>query len=256
MRSIWTGAIGFGLVNIPIKLYSATQGSELNLDMLDKHDHARIRFKRVNENSGKEVKWENIVKGYSYHDQYIVLDEKDFEMASAKKTKVIEIIDFVKEEEVDTIYYETPYYIEPDKSGDRAYALLREALKKTKKVGVATFVMRSKECLAILKPMDKAIVLNRIRFQEEIRSLEDLKLPAKSVVKANEMKMAEHLIDQLSHKFDISKYKDSYTDELMKVIKAKAKGVKIKTPKMKIVHSKTQDLMDQLKASLKTRKAS
>lgn len=256
MRSIWTGAIGFGLVNIPIKMYSATQGSELNLDMLDKKDHSRIRFKRVNESTGKEVKWEDIVKGYDVDGHYVILDEKDFEAASAKKTKTIEILDFVEEEKIDSIYYETPYYLEPDKSGTRAYALLREALKKTGKVGVASFVMRSKESMAILKPMEEVIVLNRIRFAEEIRDYKDLTLPEKTVVKAGEMDMAVALINQLTGKFDIEKYKDTYTEELLKVIKAKAKGAKIKTPKLKIVHTKKEDLMEQLKASLKTKKAS
>jgi DNA end-binding protein Ku len=152
MRPIWTGAIGFGLVNIPVKIYSATQTSNLNLDMLDKKDHAHIKYQRVNENSGKEVPWGNIVKGYKYEGDYVILDDKDFEAASAKKTKTIEISDFVKEEEISSLYYETPYYLEPDKSGTRPYALLLEALKKTKKVGVSTFVMRNKEALAILRP--------------------------------------------------------------------------------------------------------
>jgi DNA end-binding protein Ku len=186
----------------------------------------------------------------------VILDEKDFEAASAKKTKVIEIVDFVKEEEISSMYYETPYYLEPDKSGARAYALLREALKKTGKVGVATFVMRSKESVALLKPLDDVIVLNRMRYAEEIRSHKDLDLPEKASVKANEMDMAVTLINQLTGKFDIKKYKDTYTDELMKVIKAKAKGTKVKTPKMKIVHTKKEDLMEQLKASLKHKKAS
>jgi DNA end-binding protein Ku len=180
MRPIWTGAIGFGLVNIPVKMYSATQGSELNLDMLDKKDLSNIRFMRVNERSGKEVKWENIVKGYKYHDEYIVLTSKDFELASAKKTKTIEISDFVKDEEIDSIYYEVPYYLEPDKSGVRAYALLSEAMKKTGKSGVATFVMRTKESLAVLKAMGDVIVLNRIRFKEEIRDASELSLPEKN----------------------------------------------------------------------------
>lgn len=260
MRPIWTGAIGFGLVNIPVKIYSATESSTLDLDMLDKKDHAAIRFKRVNEASGKEVTWQNIVKGYRMpNDEYVVLTDKDFERANAKKTKTIEITDFVKEEEIDSVYYETPYYLEPDKSGGRAYALLREALEKTGKVGIATFVMRNKEALAILKSSKKVIVLNRIRFQEEIRDPKELNLPAKTEVKANELKMAVTLIDQLTHKFDISAYKNNYTAELMKVIKAKAKGVKLKEPKLKVVHTKSEDLMDQLKASLggtKKRKAS
>jgi len=259
MRSIWTGAIGFGLVNIPVKLYSATETSTIDFDMLDKKDHSNIKFKRVNENSGKEVAWENVVKGYKMpNDEYVVLDDKDFEAASAKKTKIIEITDFVNESEIESIYYETPYYLEPDKSGERAYALLREALNKTKKVGIASFVMRNKQLLAILKANEKVIVLNRIRFYEEIRDPKELNLPAKTVVKSNELKMATSLIEQLTGKFNISGYKDTYSDELMKVIKAKAKGIKIKEPKLKIVHGKSKDLMDQLKASLsvKRKKAS
>ncbi|MBL7932940.1 MAG: Ku protein [Bacteroidia bacterium] len=255
MRSIWTGAIGFGLVNIPVKLYSATESSTLDLDMLDKKDHSNIRFVRVNEKTGKEVDWANIVKGYRMpNDQYVVLTDKDFEAASVKKSKTIEITEFVKESEIESVYYETPYYIEPDKSGARAYALLREALEKSGKVGVATFVMRSRETIAVLKPAGKVIVLNRIRFSEEIRDPEDLDLPAKSAVKSNELKMAITLIDQLSGKFNIARYKDTYSAELMKLIKAKAKGKAIRTPALKVVHSKSTDLMDQLKASLTKRK--
>ena len=255
MRSIWTGAIGFGLVNIPVKLYSATETSTLDLDMLDKKDHSNIRFMRVNEKTEKEVKWENIVKGFKLpNDEYVVLDEKDFEKANAKKTKTIEITEFVDEKEIESIYYETPYYLEPDKSGARAYALLREALLKTGKVGISTFVMRNKEGLAILRANEKVIILNRIRFEEEIRETTDLSLPAKTTVKANELKMAVSLIEQLSGKFDISKYKDTYSADLMKVIKAKAKGTKLKEPKLKVVHGKSKDIMSQLKASLETPK--
>lgn len=259
MKPIWTGAIGFGLVNIPVKLYSATESSTLDLDMLDKKDHSNIHFKRVNENTGKEVQWANIVKGYKMpNDEYVILEDKDFERANAKKTKSIDIAEFVNEAEIDSLFYETPYYLEPDKSGARAYALLREALLKTKKVGIATFVLRNKETLAILRATEKVIVLNRIRFAEEIRDPAELTLPAKTTIKPAELKMAISLIDQLTTKFDITQYKDTYTEELLKVIKAKAKGVKLKEPDMKIVYSKTQDLMDQLKASLgsKRKKAS
>ena len=254
MRPIWTGAIGFGLVNIPVKIYSATQSSNLNLDMLDKKDHSNIRFLRVNESTGKEVTWENIVKGYKMDGKYVVLTDKDFELASAKKTKTIEISEFVKEDEITSIYYETPYYLEPDKSGTRAYALLREALVKTGKVGIATFVMRSKESLAVLKATKDVIILNRIRFEEEIRDTKDLALPEKTAVKPAELQMAVTLINQLTGKFDISQYKDTYAAELMKLIEAKAKGQKIKTPELKVVHSKTKDLMEQLKASLDTKR--
>ncbi|MEO8721541.1 MAG: Ku protein [Ginsengibacter sp.] len=254
MRPIWTGAIGFGLVNIPVKIYSATQSSKLDLDMLDKKDHAHIKYQRINETTGKEVPWGNIVKGYKYNNGYVVLDEKDFETASAKKTKTIEISDFVKEEEISSLYYETPYYLEPDKSGTRPYQLLLKALTKTKKVGISTFVMRNKEALAVLRPDKNVIVLNKIRFEEEIRDPNELSLPKNTEVKPAELKMAITLIDQLTGKFDISKYKDNYKDELLKLVEAKAKGKKIKSPEMKVVHSRTKDLMEQLKASLDKRK--
>ena len=254
MRPIWTGAIGFGLVNIPVKMYSATQSTNLNLDMLDKKDHSNIKFQRINEKTGNVVAWENIVKGYKLNNDYVVLDDKDFEAASAKKTKTIEISDFVKEEEISSLYYETPYYLEPDKSGTRPYELIRQALIKTKKVGVATFVMRSKESLAILRPDNDVIVLNRIRFEEEIRDTDELVLPKDTDVKPAELKMAISLIDQLTAKFDISKYKDTYNAELLKLIKAKASGKPIQIPEMKIVHSKTKDLMEQLKASLEVKR--
>jgi DNA end-binding protein Ku len=250
MRAIWTGAIGFGLVNIPVKLYSAVQGSELNLDMLDKKDHANIHFQRVNKDTGKEVSWSNIVKGYKYKGEYVILEDKDFEKASPQKSKVIDITQFVPEAEIDPMYYETPYYLEPQKSGSRAYALLRDALEKSERAAVGSFVLRSREHLCVLKAKDKAIVLNRIRFSEEIRDLSELTLPA-SKPKAAEMKMALSLIDQLSSSFKIDKYKDTYTAELMKLVKAKATGKKTTFPKLKVTHRKSTDLMSQLKASLK-----
>ena len=257
MRAIWTGAIGFGLVNIPIKLYSAVQASELDLDMLDKKDHANIRFKRVNENSGKEVPWNNIVRAYNYNDRYVVIDEKDFEKASPEKNKIIAISEFVNEHDVNSMYYETPYYAEPEKSGTKAYALLRDALKKTGKAGFGSFVLRSKESLCLIKPEENILVINRIRFAEEIRSPKELNIPESSN-KPAEMKMAMELIEQLSGAFDISKYKDTYSDKLMKIIEAKAKGKPIKVAPLKIAYSRTEDLMSQLKASLnaKHKKAS
>ncbi|MBC7536431.1 MAG: Ku protein [Ferruginibacter sp.] len=254
MKPLWTGAIGFGLVNIPVKLFSATESSNLDLDMLDKKDHSHIRFMRVNEKTGKEVKWENIVKGFMINDKYVLLDDKDFEKANAVKTKLIEISDFVNADEINSAYYETPYYLQPDKSGSRPYALLREALIKTKKVGIASFVMRNRENLAILRAQDDVIILNRIRFAEEIRPTAELELPKKSTIKAAELKMAITLINQLSGAFNIEKYKDTYSAQLMKFIKAKAKGKAVPAPHMKVVHSKTQDLMEQLKASLDSKK--
>jgi DNA end-binding protein Ku len=250
MRAIWTGAIGFGLVNIPVKLYSATEQSDLNLDMLDKKDHSHIKFKRVNENTGREIAWSNIVKAYKYQGDYVVLDDEDFEQASPKKSKFIEITDFILEEEVDSVYFETPYFLEPEKSGMKAYALLREALKKSGKAGIGSFVLRSKEHLCILRPYKNVIVLNRLRFDEEIRDAGDLTVP-KEKPKPTEMKMALSLIDQLTTKFDIKKFKDTYRSELLKLIKAKAKGKSIKHTPLKVTHRKADDLMSQLKASIK-----
>ncbi|HKP32872.1 MAG TPA: Ku protein [Chitinophagaceae bacterium] len=254
MRAIWTGAIGFGLVNIPVKMYSATQDSSLDLDMLDKKDHSNIRFQRVSEKTGKEVAWENIVRGYKYNGDYVVLTDEDFKKASPEKSKIIEIAEFVNIEDIDTVYYETPYYLEPEKSGTKAYALLRDALEKSGKVGIGSYVMRTKETIGLIKPKDDILVLNKIRFSEEIRDPKDLKVP-EGKSKPNELKMALALIDQLTSKeFDIEKYHDTYTDQLMKVIEAKAKGKKFTTPTMKVVHSRSADLMDQLKASLSTSK--
>ncbi|RFM28047.1 non-homologous end joining protein Ku [Deminuibacter soli] len=254
MRSIWTGAIGFGLVTIPVKLYSATESSTLDFDMLDKKDHARIHFKRVNEHTGKEVAWGNIVKGYDLNGKYVVLTDDDFAAASPEKTKRIELFQFVKESEIDSIYYDTAYYLEPDKSGGKPYMLLMEALKKTGMAGVGSFVLRNKENLAVVKVHENILMVNKIRFHSEIRSTKDITLPAKNTIKPGELKMALALIEQMSEKFDISAYKDTYSDELMKLIKAKAKGAKPKATVLRVVHKQTTDLMEQLKASLGKRK--
>ena len=253
MRAIWTGAIGFGLVNIPVKMYSATQQSDLDLDMLDKKDHSHIRFKRVNESTGREIAWENIVKGYNLNGDYVIIDEEDFEKASPKKSKILEITEFVNEKDVDSIYFETPYYIEPQKSGAKAYILLRNALNKSGKAGLGSFVMRTKESLCLVRPSGKVLLVNKIRFDEEIRPASELSVPS-TTIKPAEMKMAMQLIDQLSGDFDISKYKDTYSSELLKIIKAKAKGKPINVPHMKVVHSKAKDIMSQLKESISSRK--
>ena len=251
MKAIWKGAIGFGLVNIPVKLYSASQSSDLDLDMLDKKDLAHIRFHRVNEDTGKEVDWKNIVKAYKYNGDYVVLDDKDFQQASPDKTKIINIDHFIAEEEVESLYFETPYYLEPEKSGEKAYQLLHEALEKSGKAGVGSFVLRSKEHLCILKPYEKVILLNKIRFAEEIRDTSSIKVPKATKVKPTELKMALSLIDQLTTKFKIDSFKDTYASELLKLIKAKAKGKPMKHAPMKVTHRKTEDLMSMLKASIK-----
>lgn len=256
MKAIWKGSIGFGLVNIPIKLYSATEQSTLDLDMVDSRDGAKIQFKRVNADTGKEVKWENIGKAYWVNEHYVMLDEADFEKAAPEKSKIIEVNHFVDEAEIDTIYFENSYYVVPEKSGARAYALLREALRKSGKVGIAQFVMRTAEALTVLKPMDDILVLSKIRFAQEVRSTEEFDLPAAKAIKPAELKMALNLIEQYTGAFQIEKFKDEYSAALLKVIKAKASGKKTPVKKLKVVHRKSEDLMEQLKASLAKRKTS
>jgi len=256
MRSIWKGAIGFGLVNIPVKLYSATQQSNLDLDMVDRRDHGKIKYQRLNENTGKEVKWENIAKAYKIDEDYVVLDDADFQEAAPEKSKIIEVNHFVKESEIDTIFYENSYYVEPEKSGTKAYALLREALAKSGKVGIAQFVMRTAEALTVLKPKGNVLVLSKIRFAEEVRDPGQFEVPPKSAVKPAELKMALSLINQYSGPFNIEKFKDEYSSSLLKVIKAKASGKRPAVRKLKVAHSKNADLMEQLRASLGKKKAS
>lgn len=255
MHSIWTGTISFGLINIPVKLFPAVQESSLDLDMLDSKDHSNIKFKRVNESTGKEVAYENIVKGYKLEKGYVILEDEDFEAADAVKTKTIEIINFVNEQEIDSLYYEQPYYLEPEKSAMKAYALLRDALQLSGKVGVTSFVLKNKEGLAILKPYKNVIVLNRIRFSQELRDPSELKLPPVSKTKSKEMDMANKLVNQLTEKFNIAKYKDTYTSKLLKIIKEKSKGKKISIPKTKTVQKQGDNLMDMLKASLSSKKS-
>ena len=254
IKSIWAGSITFGLINIPIKVFSAVKESNLEMNMLDKNDYSNIKFKRFNENTGKEVTYADIIKGYKLDDKYVVVEESDFEAAEAEKTKTIEIMNFVDEKEIDTIYYEQPYYLEPDKGAMKAYALLRDALQTSGKVGVGTIVLRNKESLVILKSYKNVIVLNRIRFQEEIRNTTELKLPPLSEMKTKEMDMAIKLVAQLTEKFDITKYKDNYTAKLLEIIKDKAKGKKQVAPKLKVVHKQNEDLMAMLKASLENKK--
>lgn len=251
-RPIWTGTIAFGLVNIPVKLFSAISESTLDLDMLDKKDKSHIRYKRVNENTGKEVAWSNIVKGYKVDGQYVILDDKDFEQAAAQKTKRIDISSFVLEEEIDPIYYETTYYLEPDAKDAKPYALLRNAMQKAGVVGMGTFVMRNKEQLCVIKVLDRALVLSKLHFEEEIRPLDDYQFPAASMkLNPAELKMASALIDSMKASFDISAYKNEYTAQLLKFIRNKAKGKKVAPAKTKAkVPDEVSSLLDQLKASL------
>jgi DNA end-binding protein Ku len=254
MRSIWKGSIGFGLVNIPIKLYSAVQSSSLDLDMLDSRDHARIRYLRVNEHTHKEVPYDKIVKGYKMDDDYVILDDHDFEDAAPEKSKVIEIESFVNLSEVNPMFYETSYYTEPDTKKNKAYALLLEALKKTGKAGLARFVLRNNESLCIVHPLNHVLVVTNIRFAQEIRSPDDLSIPEDVEVSKKELDVGMALIKQYEETFDVSKFKDEYHSELLKIIEAKAKGKRPTIKKLKPHKTKSDDLYDQLMESLKARK--
>lgn len=255
MRPLWKGSIGFGLVNIPVHLYSAVEESRLSFFTMDKKDNARIRYKKVNERTGKDVAPADIIKGYQMGKNFVVLDKEDFEKAIPGKKDHIEIEQFIFEKEISAVYYEKPYYLEPDKGGSRAYALLRDALKKEGKAALGTFVYHDREWVCLIKPGEEALVMHRLRFAEEVRPQSDLNIPE---LKSNtaELKMAATLINQLTKPFKPEQFKDEYAEKLLKVIEAKSVGKKASFKAMKVVHSKTQDLMEQLKASLKTKKAS
>ena len=226
-RTLWKGAISFGLVHIPIALYSATAESDLNFDWLDKRSMDPVGYKRINKKTGKEIDKENIVKGIEWEDgQYVVLSQEEIATAYPKTTQTIEIETFVDADEVPFVYLERPYYVAPVGRGDKVYALLREALKQTNKVGIATVVIQTKQHLAVLIPCGPALVLNLLRWGGEIRSWEDLKLPpvgAKAAgLKDAELKMARQLIEDMSGDWSADKFRDSFRDEIMKLVEAKA----------------------------------
>lgn len=255
MRSIWKGSLSFGLVNIPVSMYTASHEKEISFVLLHKKDHSEIRYARICKKEDKEVPWSEIVKGYEYEDgNFVVFDEKDFEKANLKKTKTIEIINFIKESDVDSIYYVKPYFLEPDKNADRAYGLLREALKKSKKVGLAKYVLRNKEHLAVVKVHENVIVLNELRYQNELVRAEDLKIPEAGISSAKEIDMAMQLIDQLTTAFKPQAYKDTYTEELKQIIKEKSKGRPVRPISEEPKPTKIHDIMSLLQASLVTKK--
>lgn len=257
MRAIWTGSLSFGLVNIPVKLYSgAESGSGIDLTMLHGKDLSPIRYAKICRADGNEVPYEDIVKGYEYRKgDFVVLTDEDFERANAKKTKTIDIVEFSDEDEIDIRYFEKPYYLEPDKGADKPYALLREALTKSKKIAIAKFVLRNREHLAALKPVAGALVLEQMRFPAELREPSGLKLPEKVDVKGNEVEMALKLIDQLTQPFIPEDFHDTYTEELEKVIDAKVKGKPIVDDEKAPANTEVKDLMAMLKASLEKEQA-
>ncbi|MGD0230151.1 MAG: Ku protein, partial [Syntrophorhabdales bacterium] len=197
MRSLWSGAISFGLIHIPVKLYTAVEEGNLDLDMLRRQDLCPIRYARVCRDTGEEVPYQDIVKGYEYRKgDYVVLEDEDFRAANVRKTQTVDIVEFVEAHEIDPKLLEKPYYLEPTRQARKAYALLREALKKTAKVGVGTFVLRNREHLVAIRPEGDLIVLEQMRFADEIRKPAGLDLPGKEEASDRELEIAIKLIDQ------------------------------------------------------------
>jgi DNA end-binding protein Ku len=251
MRPIWTGSIGFGLVNIPVRLYSAVDESTLAFISIDKNNHARIKYKKVNESTGKEVNHQDIVKGFQVGKDVVIVEDSDFQKVAPEKNDHLEIVQFINEKEIDAVFFEKPYYLEPDKTGTRAYALLRDALKKEGKAALGPLVYHKKEWICLIKPLGDVLVMHRLRFAQEIRAVTGLTIP-KSEAKSDEIKMASLLINQLTKPFKPELFKDEFSEKLLKVIEAKAKGKSVPLKTMKVVHSTTEDLMLKLKASLKS----
>jgi DNA end-binding protein Ku len=252
MRAIWTGSISFGLVNIPVKMFSGSRSHHgLDLNMLHEKDHERIRYARICRKDGQEVPFDEIVKGYEYQDgDYVILTDDDFKKADAKKTQSLEIKQFVDETEIDSRYFDKPYYLEPDKKADRAYALLRDALRESGKVALCKFAMRARDNMGAIKTIGNALVLNQMRFPSDVREFGDLKLPAKNITSESEMDMALQLVKQQAKHFIPEDWHDEYTEELEEIIEAKARGQKPKEHGKAPEETKVQDLMATLKASL------
>jgi DNA end-binding protein Ku len=253
-RAIWKGSISFGLVNIPIALYPATKREELKFRLLRKTDLSPVNYKRVAEKDGKEVPWDQIFKGYEYEKgKYVVLKDEDFERVDLEATQTVDIQDFVELNEIDPIFFYKPYYLDPQKGGDKAYVLLRDALKDTNKVGIAKVVIKTREYLAGVKPGDGALVLELMHFADELADMSKLHIPKKVEVGKREMNMAKSLIDSMSSKWNPEKYHDDYREALMEVIeeKVEAGGKEIEEkPKKALKPTKVIDLVSVLQKSL------
>ena len=255
MRAIWKGSISFGLVNIPIALYPATRKEELKFRLLRAKDHSPVNYKRVAAKDGKEVPWDEIVKGYEYEKgKFVVLNEKDFQRVDLEATQTVDIQDFVDLDEIDPMYFYKPYYLEPQKGGDKAYTLLREALSDGKKVGIAKVVIKTRQYLAGVKALKDALVLELMHFAEELADAGKLNVPKKTTVGKREKDMAEALVKSMTSKWDPEKYKDDYREALMEVIEEKVEsgGEELEDkPKEKKTPTKVIDLVAVLQESLK-----
>lgn len=223
--SIWKGSISFGLLNIPVSLQKAEEGTDLHFSMLDGKDLSPIKYKKVSAKDGKEVPWNRIVKGYEYEKgQFVIIDKDDFKRANPKATQTIDIEDFVEFKDIDLMFFERPYYLVPQKNGIKGYFLLVDALKKTKKVAIAKIVIRTKQHLAAVMPKGDYLVLELLRFSHEVLELDEvdyLEDTQRPKFSAKELKMAEELIDGMTGKWKPDQYKDTYNDDIMKIINLK-----------------------------------
>jgi DNA end-binding protein Ku len=263
-RGLWKGAISFGLVNVPVELYSAQKRSgELDLTMLDRRDMAPVGYQRVNKSSGKEVPWEEVVKGYEYEDgRYVVLSEEDFRRANPELAKTVDILAFVDRAAIAPQYFETPYYLGPGKRGEKAYALLRDALQKAGKAGIARVVIRTKQYLAALLPESDVLMLNTLRYHAELKSAEDLDILEKlkgAKVSTKELDMALRLVDDMSDAWQPAKYHDTYREDLLKRVEEKVQAGQTEEVTEPAREAKAQkggeviDLMALLKKSVEKR---
>jgi DNA end-binding protein Ku len=223
---LWKGTISFGLVNIPVGLHSAEHRNELSFAMLDRRDLAPVGYRRFNKESGKEVPWDQIVKGYEYEDgRYVVLSDADFQAANVEATQTVDILHFVEPGQIPFMLYETPYYLAPDKRGEKGYVLLRETLTRAAKVALAQVVVRTRQYLAVMAPYERILVLNTLRYPDELRSPKELDLPeARVSVKPSELQMALRLVDEMTREFDPKLYHDTYREDVMARVKAKIKA--------------------------------
>jgi DNA end-binding protein Ku len=255
-RAIWSGAISFGLVNIPVKLYSAVSRKTVRFHQLDREDNQRIQQKRVNPRTGEEVPYENLVKGYELApDRYVVITPEELDGLEPQKTKTIDIEDFVDLSEIDPIYYDHPYYLVPDKGAEKAYKLLLEAMKESGKVAIARVVIRSKENLVAIRPLDGVLTMETMLFGDEVvppDGIEDIpSSDGKAKTSAREVEMAKQLIDSLTAEFDPDKYRDEYRDRVLDMIERKADGQDVVVEAPEEEPQKVPDLMAALEASIK-----
>ena len=258
MAAIWKGSITFGLVNIPVELRSAVRTDNISFRMLHEEDLSPIKYERVCAADGEPVPWGEIVKGYEYtKGKFVVMTDEDFKAAALESSKVIDIIDFVKEGEVDPRFFESPYFLIPTKGGEKAYALLREAIRKTGSIGIGKIIMRQTQHLVGVKVIGDAIVLEIMRFANELVDIGEFSFPSSDGVRPQEVQMAEQLIGNLAEPFDPAKYTDDYRANLMRIIKAKMKGKKIKLeePEREPQDASVIDLMSRLRESLEQGKA-